>query len=104
MGQTVKPNVSLRVRALGDRRMRFSGRVRIRPLGSPRPLVVIQTLDGKEWTPLGSSIRVRRSGSYSIVHTGEPGNVGGRYAFRTAVHATSLFATGVSEVRWAKVR
>lgn len=104
VGQTVKPNVSLRVRALGDRRMRFSGRVRIKPLGSPRPLVVIQTSDGKEWTPLGSSIRVRRSGSYSIVHTGEPKNMGGRYAFRTAVHATSLFAMGVSEVRWAKVR
>jgi hypothetical protein len=104
VGQTVEPNVSLRVRTLGSRRLRFSGRVRIKPLGSPRPLVVIQTLDGKEWKTVGSSIRVRRSGSYSIVHTGEPKNVGGRYAFRTAVHATSLFAMGISQVRWASVR
>ncbi|HEV7805149.1 MAG TPA: carboxypeptidase-like regulatory domain-containing protein [Solirubrobacteraceae bacterium] len=102
--QIVKPNVSLRIRALGRGRLRFSGRVRIRPLGSPRPLVVIQTRNGKAWKKVGSSIRVRRSGSYSITIDGEPDTIGGRYAFRTAAHATSLFATGVSPVRKTRVR
>jgi hypothetical protein len=102
--QTVKPSVSLRVRALGRGRLRFSGRVRIAPLGTPRPLVVIQTRNGKRWQAVGTAIRVRPSGSYSIAYNGGPNVIGGSYAFRTVAHATSLFATGISPIRRAVVR
>ncbi|MDX6682806.1 MAG: hypothetical protein QOG94_2845, partial [Solirubrobacteraceae bacterium] len=44
--QTVRPNVSLHLRALGGGRLRFTGRVRIKPLGSPPPLVLIETWNG----------------------------------------------------------
>jgi hypothetical protein len=103
--QIVKPDVSLRVRALGRGRLRFSGRVRIDPLGSPRPLVVIQTRNrARKWQAVGSSLRVSKTGAYSIAYDGGPNVIGGSYAFRTVVHATSLFAAGVSSIRRARVR
>jgi hypothetical protein len=102
--QTVKPSVSLRVRALGRGRLRFSGRVRVAPLGTPRPLVVIQTRNGRHWQAVGTAIRVRPSGAYSIAYNGGPNVIGGSYAFRTVVHATALFVTGISPIRRAVVR
>jgi hypothetical protein len=103
--QTVKPNVSLHVRPLGRGRLRFSGRVRIDPLGSPRPLIVIETRNrARKWQAVGSSLRVSKTGRYSIIYNGGPNVIGGSYAFRTVVHATSLFATGVSAIRRARVR
>jgi hypothetical protein len=103
--ETVKPDVSLNVRALGRGRLRFSGRLRINPLGSPRPLVVIQTRNRqRRWRALGASLRVSASGAYSIIYNGGPDVIGGSYAFRTVAHATSLFATGVSPIRRVRVR
>jgi hypothetical protein len=102
--QTVKPAVSLNVRALGRGRLRFSGRVRISPLGSPRPLVVIQTRNGKRWQAVGSALRVSKSGRYAVTYNGGPNVIGGSYVFRTVAHATSLFATGISRSRRTVVR
>ena len=103
--QTVKPDVTLNVRALGRGRLRFSGRLKISPLGSPRPLVVIQTLNrNKRWQAVGTSLRVSRTGAYSVVYDGGPNVIGGRYTFRTVAHATPLFATGVSRIKRARVR
>ncbi len=103
--QTVKPDVSLNVRPLGRGRLRFSGRLRINPLGSPRPLVVIQTRNRqRRWQAVGSSLRVSPSGAYSIIYNGGSNVIGGSYSFRTVVHATSLFATGVSPIRRVRVR
>jgi hypothetical protein len=103
--QVVKPNVSLRVRPLGRGRLRFSGRLRIDPLGSPRPLIVIQTRNrARKWKGLGPSLRVSRTGRYSVIYNGGPSVIGGSYAFRTVVHATSLFAAGVSPIRRVRVR
>ncbi|MEA2218387.1 MAG: hypothetical protein QOJ35_1013 [Solirubrobacteraceae bacterium] len=102
--ETVKPAVSLHVRALGGGRLRFSGRVGIAPLGTPRPLVVIQTRNGKHWQAVGTAIRVRPSGAYSIIYDGGPNVIGGSYVFRTVAHATALFATGISPIRRAVVR
>lgn len=102
--QTVKPAVSLTVRALGRGRLRFSGRVRISPLGSPRPLVVIQTRNGRRWQAVGSALRVSASGRYSVIYNGGRNVIGGRYVFRTVAHATSLFATGISPSRRTVVK
>jgi hypothetical protein len=105
VSQTVKPDVSLHVRALGHGRLRFSGHMRIAPLGSPRPLVVIETRNRrKRWQAVGSSLRVRPSGAYSIIYNGGPNVIGGSFAFRTVAHATSLFAVGVSPIRRVVVR
>ena len=61
--QAVRPRISLRVEALGRGRLRFSGRMRFEPLGSPRPLVRIQTLNtSRRWKGVGSSVRVSRLG------------------------------------------
>ncbi len=103
--QTVKPNVTLNVRALGRGRLRFSGRLKIAPLGNPRPLVVIQTRTRKgKWQAVGTSLRVSRTGTYSVVYDGGRNVIGGSYAFRTVAHATSMFATGSSRIKRARVR
>lgn len=104
--QIVKPGVTLRVQALGHGRLRFSGLLSIKPLGTPRPLVAIQTRtrNGKHWQAVGSSLRVNSSGNYSVTYDGGPNVVGGSYAFRTVVNATSLFSTGISPIRRKVVR
>jgi hypothetical protein len=102
--QVVTPDVGLAIRRLGGGRLRFSGRLRIKPLGRPRPLVVIQTRNGAGWQALGTALRVKGSGSYSVIYDGGPRAVGGSYAFRAVVHATSLFATGISPIRRTVVR
>jgi hypothetical protein len=103
--QTVKPNITLRVQPLGGGRLRFSGRLKIAPLGSPRPLVVIQTRNhAKRWQAVGTDLRVSASGAYSIIYDGGSNVVGGSYSFRTVAHATSMFATGVSRIKRARVR
>ncbi len=104
--QTVRPGLTLRVQALGHGRLRFSGKLSVKPLGSPRPLVIIQTRtrNGKHWQAVGTSIRVKPSGSYSVVYDGGRNVIGGTYSFRTVANATSLFATGTSPIRRKAVR
>lgn len=103
--QTVRPRISLRVEALGLGRLRFTGRIRVEPLGSPRPLVDIQTLNARRrWQDVGTSLRVSRTGAYSVTYDGGPKVIGGSYAFRTVARGTALFATGVSPIRRALVR
>ncbi|HEX4345566.1 MAG TPA: carboxypeptidase-like regulatory domain-containing protein [Solirubrobacteraceae bacterium] len=104
--QTVKPGVTLRVQALGHGRLRFSGKLSIKPLGTPRPLVAIQTRtrNGKHWQAVGSSLRVKAAGNYSVTYDGGPNVVGGSYAFRSVVNATPLFSTGISPIRRKVVR
>jgi hypothetical protein len=104
--QTVRPGLTLRVQALGRGRLRFSGKLSIKPLGSPRPLVIIQTRtrNGKHWQAVGTSIRVKPSGAYSVVYDGGRNVIGGTYSFRTVANATSLFATATSPIRRKAVR
>jgi len=103
--QTVRPTVTLNVQPVGGYRLRFTGRVRIRPLGIPPPFVVIQTRRArrKGWQPLALPIRAKPSGAYSIDYTGGREHFGLRYSFRTVVSASSLFATGTSPIRSAVV-
>ena len=103
--QTVKPDITLKVRAMGRGRLRFSGRLKIAPLGNPRPLVVIQTRTRKgTWQAVGTSLRVSKTGGYSVVYDGGPNVIGGTYVFRTVAYATPMFATGVSRTKRARVR
>lgn len=97
--QTVRPAVTLNVRALGRGRLRFTGRLRVSPLGSPRPLVVIQARNGRRWQAVGRNIRVSASGRFSLLYSGGRAVVGGRYAFRAVAPATPYFTTGISQVR-----
>ncbi len=104
--ETVKPGLTLRVQSLGRGRLRFSGKLSMKPLGSPRPLVSIQTRtrNGKHWQAVGTSIRVKPSGAYSVTYDGGPNVIGGTYSFRTVANATSLFATSISPIRRKAVR
>jgi 5-hydroxyisourate hydrolase-like protein (transthyretin family) len=102
--QTVRPGLTLRVRALGRGRLRVTGRVHIKPLGTPRPLVVVQARNGRRWQAVGHAVRVRPSGTYTLVFNAGPYSVGGTYAFRAVAPSTRLFATGTSPIRKTRVR
>jgi hypothetical protein len=107
--QIVRPTISLAVKVLGGSRLRFSGSMRIEPLGSPLPLVEIQSLQADwRWRPVvrgkGRRVRVSASGAYSVTYNGGSKVVGYSYAFRTVAYGTALFATGVSRIRRVRVR
>jgi hypothetical protein len=102
--QSVRPGLSLRVRPRGGGWLRFSGRLRIAPLGRPRPLIVIQARSAKGWQAVGSPVRVSRSGTYSLTYNGGPDSINGRYALRAIAPSTRLFATATSAIRKTVVR
>ena len=102
--QSVRPGLSLRVQPRGGGWLRFSGRLRIAPLGRPRPLVVIQARSAKGWQAVGSPVRVSRSGAYSLSYNGGPRSINGRYALRAIAPSTRLFATATSAIRKTVVR
>lgn len=104
--QVVTPALSLRVRALGRARLSFRGRLQITPLGSPRPLVIIQARGKHGWQAVpGSPIRVDHSGAYRLlVYVDRKRGVGRRYTFRAVAPATPLAATATSPVRAAVAR
>lgn len=104
--QTVRPRISLRVEAVGDGALRFTGRLRVEPLGSPPPLIMIQTRHKEQrvWQPVYSTLRVSPTGAYSVMYPGKGNVIGERYAFRTRAYGTALFATGVSPIRSVLVR
>ena len=102
--QTVRPGLTLRVRALGRGRVRFTGRLRIKPLGTPRPLVVVQARIGRRWQAVGRAVRVSPSGTYTLIYNGGPYAAGGTYAFRAVAPSTRLFATATSPIRKTRVR
>ena len=109
ISQSVKPTLTLRVRALGRARLRFTGRLAIAPLGTPRPLVVIQARNGRRWQAVGSAVRVTPSGRFTLTYQGKrakapKGIVGGSYAFRAVAPSTQSFLTATSPIRRTRVR
>jgi hypothetical protein len=99
--QTVRPALTLTVRAIGHR-LRFSGRLRVAPLGSPLPFVVIQARKGRKWQNVGQNVRVSATGSYTL--TFADSRARGTYRFRAVAPTTPFFATGISPIRKAVVR
>jgi hypothetical protein len=102
--QNVTPAVTLTARPLGGARVRFSGRLRIRPLGAPRPLVLIQARNGRHWQILGHNVRVSAAGRFTLIYKGPLDIIGHRFAFRALAPATRLFATGISPTRTTVIR
>jgi hypothetical protein len=104
ISETISPTLGLTVRTPGAARLLFTGRLAISPLGSPRPLVFIETRAGREWEAVGHAIRVATNGTYSYLYSSSPLTLGRRFAFRAQTPATSLWQTGTSRVREAVVR
>jgi len=104
LSETVLPALGLRVGTPGGARLVFSGRLAISPLGSPRPLVVIETRAGSTWEVVGAPVRVARDGGYRLVYRSSPLTLGRRFVFRAVSPATSLWSTASSRVRSAVVR
>jgi hypothetical protein len=101
--ELVTPTLGLRVHTPGAARLLFAGRLAISPLGSPRPLLIIETRTGREWEAVGHAIRVKANGTYSYLYTSSPLTLGRRFAFRAQTPATSLWQTAISPVREAVV-
>jgi len=101
--EIVTPGLSLTVRAIGKGQLRFTGRLSIKPLGTPRPLVIIKARRGRTWQSVGQPVRVDGSGAFRLVYDAAD-YVGGSYAFRATAPGTSLFDTGISPVRRQVVR
>ncbi len=103
ISETVSPVLNLHVRTPGGARLVFSGRLAISPLGSPRPLVTIETRAGHEWEAVGHAIRVNANGTYRYVYHSSPLTLGRRFAFRAQTPATSLWQASHSPEREAVV-
>jgi hypothetical protein len=102
--EIVRPSLSLHVASPGGGRIVFAGRLRIRPLGSPRPLVTIQTRAPRSgWETVGVPVRVQRNGDYRYTFTSSPLTYGRRFTFRAVTPSTSLWRSARSPVRKAVV-
>jgi hypothetical protein len=102
--ETVKPDLSLEVATPGDRRIVFSGKLAISPLGSPRPFVFIQTRGPDGWEEVGSPVRVDATGHFRYVYRSSPLTLDRRFGFRAATPRTANWQSTVSQVRQALVR
>ena len=101
--EVVSPVLGLHVRTSGGALLLFSGRLAIGPIGSPRPLVTIETKAGREWEAVGHAVRVNANGTYRYVYRSSPLTLGRRFAFRAQTPATSLWRAAYSPVREAVV-
>jgi hypothetical protein len=96
--------ITLNVKALGRGRLRFSGRLTAKAFGNPRPLVFIQARNGERWQAVGSSVRVGRTGRFTLVYNNGRRGVRGRYAFRAVAPKTAQFARATSRTKKARIR
>jgi len=103
LSEKVSPALGFHVGSPGGDRLVFSGQLAISPLGSPRPLVIIETRAGREWESVGHPVRVRANGTYRYVFRSSPLTRGRRFAFRAQTPATSSWQATVSPIRVAAV-
>jgi hypothetical protein len=94
--EKVSPVLAFHVATPGGARLVFSGRLAISPLGSPRPLVVIETPAGREWQTVGHPVRVEPNGRYRYVYRSSPLTLGRRFTFRAETPQTNLWEEGKS--------
>jgi hypothetical protein len=104
LNETVSPTLSLKVASLPNARLSFSGKLGISPLGSPRPIVVMQSRVDGHWQNFGSSLRVSATGAYHLVWAASPMLAGRSFAFRATTAATSLWLAGSSPAHSAVVQ
>jgi hypothetical protein len=102
--ETVTPSLSLRVETPGRARLVFTGRLAISPLGTPRPLVLIEVHAASGWQAVGAPVRVAADGRYRYVYPSSTLLIGHRFAFRATTPATSLWQTGLSHTEEAVLR
>jgi hypothetical protein len=103
ISEIVSPVLDLHVGTPGGARLVFSGRLAISPMGSPRPLVTIETKAGQEWEAVGHAIRVNANGTYRYVYHSSPLTLGRRFVFRAQTPATSLWQAARSLIHEAAV-
>jgi hypothetical protein len=102
--ETVAPSLSLQVGTPGRARLVFTGRLAISPLGTPRPLVLIEVHAASGWQAVGAPVRVAADGRYRYVYPSSTLLIGHRFAFRATTPATSLWQTGLSRTEDAVLR
>ena len=106
---TVKPKLSLRARALGHARLRFTGTLRSPgcTLGDARmrPLILIEAHNARlhHWQAIGATARVHPSGAFTVTYQTDPRAVGGTFNFRGVAPSTSQFGRVVSPTTRVKV-
>lgn len=104
VAETVAPTLSLRIATPAGAKLVFSGKLSISPLGTPRPLVLIEVHAASGWQAVGAPVRVAADGRYRYVYPSSPLLIGHRFAFRATTAATSLWQTGLSPVEQAVLR
>jgi hypothetical protein len=102
--ETVTPSLSLRVGTPSGARLVFTGRLAISPLGTPRPLVLIEVRAASGWQAVGEPVRVAADGRYRYAYPSSTLLIGHRFAFRATTPATSLWQTGLSRTKDAVLR
>jgi hypothetical protein len=108
ISQSVKPKLTLRIRALGRARLRFSGRLEIAPLGTAagrHPGAHPPKQMASPW--LGRARHTVRAVqmTYQGPRAKAPrGIVGGSYSFRAVAPSTRSFLTATSPITRTRVR
>jgi hypothetical protein len=104
ISETVTPGLALTVQALHRGRLRFTGQLKVSPLGTPRPQVVIEAGKGTHWQSIGQPVTVNAAGRYTLNYNAGPNAIGGHYSFRAISPPTALFTAATSATRKAVVR
>jgi hypothetical protein len=95
--------LSLHVTTPGRGRIIFSGHLAITPLGTPRPLILIETRGPHGWEVVGSPIRVNPDGAFHYTYRSSPLTVQRRFSFRASTPRTSLWRAAQSTTRSAVI-
>jgi hypothetical protein len=102
--EAVTPTLSLHVATPGHGTLVFSGRLAIAPLGTPRPVVFIETPGPSGWEAVGAPVRVGPHGGYRLAYRSSSVTLGRRFKFRAETPATERWRSAQSAVRSAVVR
>ena len=104
INETVTPALTLSIRPLGRGRLRFSGQLKISPLGTPRPQVVIEARNANLWQTVGEPLALTPGGHYKSTYNAGPLAIGGHYVFRAVSAPSSLYTAATSSTRRTVVR
>jgi hypothetical protein len=104
INETVTPALSFAVRALSRGRLRFTGQLKVTPIGTPRPQVLIQTGKANHWQTLGDPVTVSSTGRYTLNYASSPATIGYTFQFRAVSAATTLYTKAVSTTRKEAIR